>query len=110
MIVNDLIEKLGLKLVSGESGVTKEVMGGYVCDLLSFVMSHGSKGNVWLTVQVHPNIIAVAVLLELSCIIVPEEIEIEKTTIDKSNIEGIPLLHSKYNAYELCGKLNSLGI
>ena len=108
MKVKDLAEKLGLKVLAGEIGLDKEAQGGYTGDLLSWVMSHASKGDAWITVQIHPNIIAVAVLLELSCIIIPENIGVEQLTIDKANAESIPLLQSSDHAFELCAKIKSI--
>lgn len=108
MKVKDLVEKLELKVLAGEIGLDKEAQGGYCGDLLSWVMSHASKGNAWITVQIHPNIIAVAVLLEISCIIIPENIGVEQLTIDKANAEGIPLLQSSHTAFDLCAKITSL--
>lgn len=107
MKVKDLIEKLELTSLTGEVGLDREVDGGYTGDLLSWVMSHGAKGNVWITVQIHSNIVAVAVLLEFSCIIIPENIAVEQMTIDKAISEGIPVLQSSYDAFELCSKIKN---
>lgn len=108
MKVRELVEDLGLKVLSSEIGLDNEVEGGYTGDLLSWVMSHASKGNAWVTVQIHPNIVAVAVLLEFSCIIIPENIGVEQSTIDKANSENIPILQSPDPAFELCSKIKSL--
>lgn len=78
MLVRNAGEKIGLRLLAGKTGIDKELTGVYICDLLSWVMAHGSKGDAWITVQTHANIIAVATLLELSCIIVPEEVDVEE--------------------------------
>lgn len=110
MKVKEVVERLNLKVASGNDGLDREVTGVYCCDLLSWVMSHASKGNIWITVQIHPNIVAVASLLELSCIIVPENIEIEGVTIEKSNQEAIPILQADVSSYELCLKLNDMGV
>ncbi|MGE5628504.1 MAG: AraC family transcriptional regulator [Solirubrobacterales bacterium] len=107
MKVKDLIEKLELVSLTGEVGLDREVDGGYTGDLLSWVMSHGAKGNTWITVQIHPNIVAVAVLLEFSCIIIPENIAVEQLTIEKAISEGIPVLQSSENAFELCSKIKN---
>ncbi|WDC84844.1 DRTGG domain-containing protein [Caloramator sp. mosi_1] len=109
MKVRDIVNSLKLKVLAGEEGLDKEVKGVYTCDLLSWVMSHGKQNNAWITVQIHPNIIAVATLLEFSCIIIPEDIEVEDVTINKANEENIPVLQSNLNAYELCVELNKLG-
>lgn len=110
MKVREIVEKLELKILAGEKGIDKDVKGVYINDLLSWVMSHGDNGNAWITVQIHPNIVAVASLLEFSCIIVPEGLEIEKVTADKANEEKISILQAKESGYELCCKLKVMGV
>lgn len=110
MKVKDAAERLGLKLLAGGSGEEKELTGAYICDLLSWVMSHGKKGDAWITVQTHANIVAVAVLLELSCIIIPEAIEAEEETLRKADEEGIPIFQSGLSSYELAKELYRMGI
>jgi predicted transcriptional regulator len=110
MKVADAGERMGLKLLAGGAGVEKDLTGAYICDLLSWVMSHGKKGDAWITVQTHSNIIAVAVLLELGCVIVPEGIEVEEDTLRKAEDEGIPVFQSSHSAYELAKELYRMGI
>lgn len=107
MKVKELAENLGMKVLAGEDGLDKEIMGGYTGDLLSWVMSHASKGDVWVTVQIHPNIIAVAVLLEMSAIIVPESIPVESATLEKANSESIAILQSAGSAFDLCAQIKA---
>ena len=110
MIVSEVCQKLNLKLLAGEEGVDRDVTGLYICDLLSWVMSHAVKGNAWITVQTHSNIIAVATLLDMSCIIIPEDIEVEEETIKKANEEQMPLLKSSQNSYDLAKEFQNSGI
>lgn len=110
MKVKDLIEKLNLKCLTGDVGLEREIKGVYVNDLLSWVMSHGDRGDVWVTVQIHPNIIAVAVIAELACIVVPENIQVESVTLEKAIEENIPILATDNDAYTLCCKFKELGI
>lgn len=109
MIAGEIANKLELKIIGGSSGLNKEVTGVYSSDLLSWVMSHAKSGNAWITVQVHPNVIAVASLLNLSCVIIPENIEVENVTIEKANEEGIPVLKSGKNTFEISRDLIKLG-
>ena len=110
MLVKSAGEKIGLKLMAGVAGVGKELTGVYICDLLSWVMSHGKKGDAWITVQTHSNIIAVAALLELSCIIVPEDIEVPEDTLRKAEEEGIAIFQSSLSTYGLAKELYRMGI
>jgi serine kinase of HPr protein (carbohydrate metabolism regulator) len=107
MKVKELADKLGMKILTGAEGLDKEIEGGYTGDLLSWVMSHASKGDVWVTVQIHVNIIAVAVLLEMAAIIVPENIPVEDSTLEKANQEGIAILQSGESAFNLCALIKA---
>ncbi|MBQ8536286.1 MAG: AraC family transcriptional regulator [Clostridia bacterium] len=87
-----------------------EVTCGYTCDLLSWVMAHGRQGMAWITVQTHMNVIAVAVLMEMSCVIVPEGIAMEEASLEKAEEEGVVVLQSQLTAYELCGRMAAAGL
>ncbi|MFO7153604.1 MAG: DRTGG domain-containing protein [Caldicoprobacter oshimai] len=110
MKVSQIIEALSLKVLAGESFLDREVCSGYCCDLLSRVMARGEKGMVWITVQTHMNIVAVATLIEMACIIIPEGIEVERKVLDKAEEEGVIILSSDLTAFELAGKLYQMGI
>lgn len=110
MNVLQLIEPLELTLLTPETDLNREVTGGCVCDLLSFVMARGEAGMAWITVQTHLNVIAVASLHEFSCVIVAEGSAVEAETLQKATEEGIPVLRSALSEYALSGKLYALGV
>ncbi|QZY56588.1 DRTGG domain-containing protein [Crassaminicella profunda] len=110
MQVKNLIEKEKFKLITGEEGITAEIEGLYCCDLLSWVMSHAKGGDAWITVQTHMNIVAVASLLDISCIIIPESIDIDQKTIDKAKEENIPILSTNLNSYEIFCEMYESGL
>ena len=85
-----------------------EVTGYYVCDLLSWVMSHAKKDELWLTVQTHPNIIAIGSLLELGGIIVVEDASIPEQTIERAISEGVALYQTPKSAADLLDVLYGL--
>ena len=66
MKVSDLVNQFGMVVIAGASGLDCTVKNGYCGDLLSEVMANASAGSVWLTVQGHQNIVAIAVLKELA--------------------------------------------
>ena len=82
--LKDLIEKLDFKILSEGSDLNREVLSGCCCDLLSWVMANGKKNDIWITVQTHVNIVAVASLLELSGIIISSGLTVDKKTIEKA--------------------------
>ena len=102
MKVYEFAEKLGMKVLTGENGLDREVAGIYPCDLLSWAMSHAGKGDAWITVHTHLNVVAVAMLVEIACIVIPEGIEVDTATIAKANEENLPILSTDMSAYEIC--------
>ena len=105
-----IAEALNLKVICGNDRLDRMVSGGYASDLLSDVMAHAHKGFLWITLQIHPNIIAVAVLKELSGIIFVNDRTPDSETVTKATTEGLPLLTSPLSAFELAGKLYEMGI
>jgi len=101
MKVREFAESFGMKVLAGGEALDREISGVYIGDLLSWVMSHVKKEDAWITVHTHMNIVAVAVLTEASCIIVPEGISVEETTLKKASEEGIPILGSDMTSYEI---------
>ena len=69
MQVKDIINILNLKIFGGEQGLDREINGGYTSDLLSDVMGHADSGKVWITLQTHKNVIAIASLKELAAVV-----------------------------------------
>ncbi|MFZ5352967.1 MAG: DRTGG domain-containing protein [Bacillota bacterium] len=110
MLLRDICEKLDLKVLAGSTAMDNEIEGVYICDLLSWVMAHAKKNDAWITVMTHSNIIAVASLLELGCIIVPEDIEVEADSLTKADEEGIPVLSSSRSSFNIAVALHTLGI
>jgi len=108
--VKDLIEKFGLRAAAGEKGLGRLIKSGYCGDLLSDVMANAPEGCVWLTIQSHQNIIAVAVLREMACIVITGEHAPDTDTVGKADNEGIPLLLWPGSAYTLAGSIYSTGI
>ncbi|MCK3686353.1 DRTGG domain-containing protein [Maribellus sp. YY47] len=105
MKVSDLVEKFGLKVFSGEAGLDREITGGYVSDLLSDVMGNAGEGDVWITLQTHQNVMAIASLKDLAAVILVKGHEPEEDTLEHSNEEGIPVLGTTLNTFEIAGKL-----
>jgi len=108
MKVTDVAEKLGLKIYSGHEGLGKEITGGYSSDLLSDVMGHAEAGAVWITIQTHRNVLAIASLRDISAVIITCGEKPGDDTMAQSNEEGIPVLGTDMPTFELAGKLYSL--
>jgi len=108
MNLDTIIKELNLKILSAQDRVNNKITGGYTGDLLSDVMANASEGNIWVTRQVHQNIVAVATLKELAGIILVNSSEPAKDTLEKAIKENIPIMVSTLAAFELTGKIYNL--
>ena len=106
----DLIEKFGLTVAAGEAGLDRLIKGGYCGDLLSEIMGNAPTGGVWMTIQVHQNIVAVAVLREMAAIILVSGNSPDEETRAKADAEGIPILLTSLDAFSMAGKLYTAGV
>jgi hypothetical protein len=111
MSLQQIIEQLELTvLTEPRDFVSIQPAGGYTSDLLSCVMA-GAKGNyLWITLQAHLNIVAVAALLEVAAIIITENAQPDPATIAKANEQGVVLLSTPKTTYEIDGRLWEMGI
>ncbi len=110
MKVSELAALIDAKSLTPGVTEDKEVLCGYTCDLLSWVMAHGVEGMAWVTVQIHMNVIAVAVLAEMACVILPESIEMPEESLKKAEDEGLTVLQSPLTAFAICGRMAAASI
>ncbi len=108
MKVSELVKELGLKVHSGEKGLEKEIEGGYVSDLLSDVMGNADAGMVWVTLQTHKNVMAIASLKDLAAVILVKGLVPDADTAAQSESENIPILGTRQQAFETAGKMYGL--
>ena len=110
MKIKDIIPLIDARVVTPDADTEKDVLCGYTCDLLSWVMAHGEEGMAWVTVQTHMNVIAVAVLSDMACVIMPENIDMEEESLNKAVQEGMCVLKSPLSGYEICGRMHGAGV
>ncbi|WP_291856233.1 DRTGG domain-containing protein [Marinilabilia sp.] len=108
MTVNDIVGKLNLTVFGGDKGLNREITGGYVSDLLSDVMGNASEGEVWVTLQTHKNVMAVASLKDVSAVILVKGLKPDEDMLAQSNEEDIPVLGTEMETFELAGQLYGL--
>ncbi|MCU0554086.1 MAG: DRTGG domain-containing protein [Syntrophales bacterium] len=106
--MDEVIRTLGLAVSCAGSSLGREVKGGYVGDLLSDVMANSKEGDLWITRQVHQNIVAVASLKDLAGIVLIQGSEPAPDTAAKANAEGIPILVTDLPAFEIVGRIYKL--
>jgi len=103
-----IVEALGLGVRTGSDKLLTEVRGGYTGDLLSDVMANSCEGDLWITRQIHQNIIAVASLKEHAGIVLVQGSEPTKDTLEKAIAEEVPLLVSPFSCFETVGRIYNL--
>ena len=111
MTLQEIIQKLNLTvLTTPKDFAAIHPGGGYASDLLSCVMAGAKPGQLWVTLQAHINIVAVASLNDIAAVLITENALPEASVIEKANEQGVTLLASRENTYQVVGKLWELGI
>jgi serine kinase of HPr protein (carbohydrate metabolism regulator) len=108
MTVQDIIEPLALEPVAGKRGLDREVSGGYVSDLLSDVMGHAREGQVWITLQTHKNVVAIASLKEIPVVVLVRGRRPDDDAAAAAEEEGIVICSTPLETFEACGRLHRL--
>lgn len=108
--LKDVAEALNLAVKSGGNLLDRRVTGGYAGDLLSDVLAHAREGQVWVTLQTHANIVAVASTKEVCGIIIVNGRAPEEATLRKAEEERIPILVSPLSTYDVVCRLYELGV
>ena len=106
MKVKELSEILGYEVVS-PGNMNEDITGCYIGDLLSWVMGHASPGNLWITIMSNINVIAVAVLTEVSCIVLAENVPLDDLALKKAIDQGVCILRTNESAYEAAININN---
>lgn len=107
MTVKDLIESLSLKEIT-VSDPDRDVTGGYAGDLLSWVMGRANEGDAWMTIMTNVNVIAVASLLDVACVVLTEGVTVEDDVLAVAKAKGVTLLGSDQPTYEVCAALGKV--
>jgi hypothetical protein len=111
MDLQEIIDSLDLTVLTTKKDFSKiHPSSGYISDLLSCVMAGAQHQGLWITLQSHVNIVAVAALLELSAVIITENAQPDEATISKANSEGVTLLATPKSSFFVSGMLWASGL
>jgi len=108
MKLTDLVRELSLEVKTYKQGLQNNVTGGYVSDLLSDVMANSKKDDIWITLQTHLNIVAVASLRTLAGIIIVGNRHVNEDTITRAETEKVTIMTTPMPAFEVAGKIYQL--
>lgn len=110
MKLSEIVEKLDLQVRTETGDLDVDVTGVYTSDMLSDVLANSEENNLWITLQTHPNIVAIASMKGLAGIVLINSRQPEEETVAKAQEKGIPLLVSEMSAFDLGGRLYVLGL
>lgn len=108
MKILDLVTLLNLEVYGGKTGLKNEINGGYTSDLLSDVMGNANSGDLWITLQTHKNVIAIASLKDLAAVLLINNNKPELDMLKQADEEGIPVLGTSMKSFEVSAKLYNL--
>lgn len=110
MTLRECAKALDFTVAVEGDDMDQEVRGGYVSDLMSDVLGKARKGYLWITVQTHVNVVAVAAARELAAVLLIGNQVPEPLTIEKAKEEGVTVLLSGMSAFEAAGRLYQTGL
>jgi len=109
--VRDIADRLGLRVYAADdTGLSRQITGGYCGDLLSCAMAGARAGQVWVTLQAHRNVVAVATLAEVACVIITEGAQPDEATVHTAERERVALLGSGRGSFAVVADLVRLGV
>jgi predicted transcriptional regulator len=110
MNVAEATQKIKGAVMAGSSAVDREIQGGYASDLLSDVMGNSREGDIWVTMQKHVNVVAVAQLNNLAAIVLVNGRQPEPDTGARADEIGIPIISTPLQAFDVIGILFAQGV
>ena len=110
MKLKELAEQLGWELKTPNVPTEGEVRTGYASDLLSDVLANSIEGDLWVTRQTHLNIVAIAVMRDLSGILLVNGAQPEPDTVEKAVEKMVPIFRTSLPTFEIVGRLYRLGV
>ncbi len=98
--VKDILKNEKFNLETNQLDNNIHVEEIFACDLLSMVMAKANEGDILITVIANVNTLAVAKLLDLSCVIFSSGIKPSEEVIAKANAENILVITTLLNTAE----------
>jgi len=103
MTVREFAEQYTLEIVAGNN-LDAEIEGAYFGDIPHDVMEMAEKNNIWLTVLDDLVAVGVALLADISAVILVEDKDYEQVAVKKACDKGVNLLKFRGSKFELAGQ------
>jgi hypothetical protein len=110
MTLIQILDAMNLEIAAAANRTDQTVAGGYASDLLSCVMGHAKRNYLWVTLQAHVNVIAVASLRELAGVIITEGQRPDAETLERAEKAGVVVLLTPKTTFSVVGELAALGV
>ena len=107
MTVHQMAETLDLTPIS-VGDAERAINGVYIGDLLSWVMGRAESGNVWITIMSNINIVAVATLADVACIVLAEGVTLDNNVRTTAEQKGVSIYTTEMTAYEIAARLAAM--
>lgn len=108
MRLAEIINRLSLNVLTPASDIDSDVTGGYCGDLLSHVLATATSGDLWITIQHHANVVAVAQVAGLAAVLIVDDKLPSDETLTRAQDGGIILLGTSESAFAIAGRLHTL--
>lgn len=106
--ITEIMTLLGAELVAGSA--EGDIRGCYVGDLLSDVLASAKPEILWITIQVHRNVVLVASMKDISTVLITSGRKLDPQTIIEAEEDNVTVLSTPMSSYEAAGKLWALGL
>ena len=110
MRLNDIVDELEFSVLCGSHLLDRDTKRGYSSDLMSDVIANGKSGDIWLTMQVHMNVVAVAAMKEVAAVVLSAGRTPPDEVIEKAKAEDVVILSSELPTFEIAGRIYRLGV
>lgn len=107
MTVQALAERLSLTPICVDDP-DREITGGYIGDLLSWVMGNAQSGDAWITIMSNDNVVAVAVLTDVACVILSEGVTLDERVRALAEKKGVNVYSTEESSFAIGAKVAAL--
>lgn len=110
MRLSEIVKELDLKVIYDGGDLEREITGGYASDLMSDAIARAGAGEIWVTLQIHLNVVAIGSMKDLGAILLTLGRNLNSDALTKAKEEGLAIVSSDRGAFEIIGRLYELGI
>jgi hypothetical protein len=108
--LSDIVTLLQADVLVPGNDIDKEIAQVHASDLISRVLASSSRGALWVTGLIDPQVVNTAELFDLSCLVFVSNRRPSAEIIEHAKTENIPVLATQFTMFETCGLLYKEGL